>query len=339
MIIIAAIGLNSFDENNLRKIILAGADILRYNFSYRTAEQNINYIKLAQDTIDDLNADVKIMIDFPINKIRLGDFDIKQFAVRENEEFIFQSATYSPDCNQFLPVNTANLGEKVKLHETITIGDGEVAICVTETIDKQKIKAKILNNGVISYVKSFNIKNWEEKENIIANYTTILEKMETIKPDILAVSYVDKKINTQILQLIKQYQLHIKLIIKIEKQITAEELKNICQDNDYYAILIDRGELGVNLPFEKLGTIQKNIVDAAKEYKKPVFISTQILESTVNNLTPNRSEILDLTNIVLDGANGIMLCHETAVGRRPAYSITVAKKIITEAKKYKNKTS
>lgn len=338
MFIIAGIGLNSFTEDKLRRIILAGADILRYNFSYRTTEQNIQHIRIAQDVIDDLNASIKILLDFPLNKIRLGDFDMKQFAVRENEEFIFRSAAYSQDCNQFIPINTVDLGKKVKMHQTITIGDGEVALHVTEILNNQEIKAKILNNGVISYVKSFNINYYITEEELLKNYSAILDKTDSVKAEYVAISYINKTTNKKIKELIKTKNPDIGIIIKIEKQITDEEYKEICLDGGYIMIMLDRGELGVNMPYEKVGIFQKKLTQIAKQYKKPIIVSTQILESTVNNLTPNRSEIADLTNIVLDGANGIMLCHETAVGKRPAYSIATAKKIIAESEKYRQNT-
>ena len=333
--IIAAIGLNSFMEDKVRKIILAGADILRFNFSYRTIEQNIEYIKSALETINNLNASVDILIDFPLNKIRLGDFDIKRFAVRENEEFIFQSATFSPDCNQFIPVDIKNLGQKVKTHQTITIGDGEVSIYVTEIIDEQKIKARILNNGIIFYIKSFNINSYTSDDILLKNYQDILEKTKSIEPEYIAFSYINKEINQKIKDLIISKKIRAKKIIKIEKFITNNELRSICEENFYDMIMLDSGEMGVNMPFEKIGILQKEILKIANQYKKQIIISTQILESTMNNLTPNRAEILDLTNLIIEGASGIMLCHETAIGVRPAYSINIAKKIIAEAIKYR----
>lgn len=331
MIIIAGIGLNSFNENTLRKIILTGADVLRFNFSYRTIEENLEHIRSAQNIIYELNASTKILADLPSDKIRLGDFDIKQFAVRENEEFILQSSSYSPDCNTYIPVNTTDLGKKVKLHQTITIGDGEVGLYVTEILDDSKIKVKIINNGVIYYVKSFNIGQYLSQEEILENYEKIIKQLNEIKPDYCAISYISKDINKKINELFEKYNIYTKKIIKIEKLISEIELSELLKNKDYEMILLDRGELGVNIPYEKVGMFQKNIFKVAKKYSKPVIISTQILESTIKNLIPNRSEILDLTNIVLDGAKGIMLCGETAIGQRPAYTITTAKKIIAEA--------
>lgn len=330
MIIIAGIGLNSFDKISLKKILLTGADILRYNFSYRTIEVNFEYIKSARNIIYELNSSAKILADLPNDKIRLGDFDIKQFAVRENEEFLLQSASYSPDCNQFIPVNTFEVGNKIRLHQTLTIGDGEVGLYVTEIIDENKVKVKIINNGIISYTKSFNVDYRTSEKELLQNYEEIIKRLDEVKPDFCAISYINMKLNNKILKTFDKYKIRTKKIIKIEKEISDEELIDLLKNDNYKMLLIDRGEMGVNIPFEKIGIIQKNIFKLAKKYSKPVIVSTQILESTVKNFVPNRSEILDLTNIVIDGAKGIMLCSETAVGQRPAYTISTAKKIITE---------
>ena len=107
------------------------------------------------------------------------------------------------------------------------------------------------------------------------------------------------------------------------------------QDSFFDKILLDRGELGVNMPYEQVGTLQKSLCQKAKNCDKKVIISTQILESTINNYTPSRADILDLTNLVLDDAYGIMLCRETGINARPAYTISTAKKIIAEAEAYK----
>ncbi|MFA7653915.1 MAG: pyruvate kinase [Candidatus Magasanikbacteria bacterium] len=340
MIIIATIGQHT-TEDKIRKIILTGADIVRFNLSRHSLEENISFINLAQKIIWDLNAKTKIMLDMPINKIRLGDFNIKFFAVRENEEFICKTGSYTDDCNQFIPIQTTKLGEKVHLNQMITIGDGEIAVQVTEIIDSETIKIKILNNGIIQYHRTFNIKYQIPDDIIIDSYRDILTKINAsdtnYRPEFFAISYINKQANEIIKSWpdIKGEGSERKIIVKIENESAVDDLEQIFQDDFYDMIMLDRGELGVNLPFQKLGLLQKKMSTISKKYNKPLIISTQILESTINNCTPNRSDILDLTNLVLDDVFGIMLCKETGFNSRPAYSISVAKKIIAEVEKYK----
>ncbi len=339
MFIIAGIGLNSFSEDKIRKIVLTGADVLRYNFSYRTPKKNIEYIKNALKITEELHSDTKILIDMPIPKIRLGDFDIKSFGVREGEKFLFKSAGFTSDCNEFIPVQTQELGKKIKLHQNITIGDGEISIHITNIIDNDTVEGTILNNGVIRYNKSFNIENDFDTEKFLKQYSEIFNEIKNIRTHYIAMSYINEDINKKIKNLSFWEESldreKIKKIIKIENKTALDDIEKIIRDDFYDYILIDRGELGVNTPFELLGLIQKKLIDLAKNNKKGIIISTQILESTINNYIPYRSEITELTNLILLGVDGIMLCQETAVGSRPSYSISVAKKIINEVQKYK----
>ncbi|MFH1946924.1 MAG: pyruvate kinase [Candidatus Magasanikbacteria bacterium] len=336
MLLIATIGLNSFTEDKLTKIMLAGADILRYNFSYRVIEDRLEYVKTAKKIKDELNSSVKIMIDLPINKIRLGDFENRVFSVKEGDELIFKSAPYSPDCNEFVPVEITKLGEKTYVNQAITLGDGEIVLEVKEIIDQDTIKVKILNNGIVKYMKTFNIDHYIDDDIFVENYKTIIKKITPLGVNYLAISYINERLNDKIKKEINLIAPEIKKIIKIEKAIKKEELNKILDDPDYDMLLLDRGELGVNMPYEKIGIYQKYVTKMAKKKKKTVLLSTQILESTVNNFIPNRAEILALTYSILDGVDGIVFCHETAIGLRPSYTISVAKKIINEVNKYKN---
>lgn len=339
MLIIATVGLHDI-ERKTRKLILTGADILRFNFSRREPQENIEFVKTAKQIGDELHSDVKILVDMPVKKIRLGDFDIKTFAVRENEEFTCKSAPYSPDCNDFIPVDTKKLGERVNLNQIITIGDGEIAIQVTEIIDSETIKIRVLNNGIFQYMRTFNIKTINETDSFIEDYVEIINKLKNVNIQYIAISYVDKNTNEKIKQLPylgKERPEKLKVIAKIEDLESIKDAELIFQDNFYNMVLMDRGEVGVNIPFEKLAIAQKKLTNLSKKYKKPLIISSQILESTINNFIPNRSEILGITNMVLDNIQGIMFCKETGFQTRPAYTISVARKIIEEAKKHKKR--
>jgi len=332
MIIIASIGVTTAAENDIRKIILAGADVLRHNFSYYSIDKNFDYIDKVQKIVDDLNAHTKHLIDFPLNKVRLGDFNSKIFAVREGEEFIFQSASYSPDCNDFIPVQIPKLGDKLFVDQTITLGDGEIAIQVAQILDSQSIRAKILNNGIIRYMKSFNIRHYQPPTaQILKQYDEIFEKSSLFLPDFYAWSYINHEVNEQIKQLPGCTHRHTqaKTIIKIEDQTGVDDIESICQDRFYDLILIDRGEMGVNMPYEKIGLYQKEIIKVAKKQNKPIIISTQILDSAINNYIPSRADIQNLTELALENVDGIMFCQETVVGSRPAYPIHVSKKIVS----------
>lgn len=333
MIIIATIGLSGTPENAIRKIILAGADVLRFNFSYRDVRENRNLIAAAQQIIEELNSSAQIMIDFPLNKIRLGDFEEKIFKVKEGQEVIFKCAPFSPNCNQFIPVDTQKLAHKVYVDQMITIGDGEISIQIIEIINNDTVKAKVLNKGAIKYMKTFNCHYEMSEQEILETYDYILEKVRNIRPHKIAISFIDFEINEKIKKMIERKYIQSKVVLKIEHGFNETDLQRICQDSFYNAILVDRGELGVNEPYEKLPYYQDIITKTAKANRRPVIVSTQILKSTVRNFIPARSDIMDLSNIVRSGANGIMFCRETGATMRPAYTLSVARKIIFEASK------
>lgn len=336
MMIIATIEKYLFTEERIRKLILSGVDTLRFNFSYRTIEENIESISQYQQVMDELNSSSKLLIDFPINKVRLGDFELKLFPVNENDDLIFKSGAYSFDCYEYVPVQTSNLGEKVKIGQCITIGDGEVSVQVTEIIDKESIRVKIQNKGVVQYMKTFNIPTKTDPKETLESYCSILKKIKHLNPNYLAISYFGPELFKEMIEAVHKEEMESKIIVKIENELEVDEIEKICKEHNLYGLLLDRGEMGVNMPYYKLGIYQKNIIKIAKKHKKATFISTQILESIMNNYIPSRAEITDLTTSVLDGATGIILCRETAISTRPAYVISVAKKIIAEVEKYKN---
>lgn len=320
-------------------MILAGANMLRLNLTYYKIDEIITYLKNIQEAAEKINSKTEILIDLPINKIRLGDFNNKILSVKENDHIIFKSASYSPDYNDFVPVNFKKIGEKLYKNDVITLANGRIAIQVIEIIDNETIKIKVLNNGVIKTRQTLNNTHFHiDSAQVLNSYRLILEKIAPFSPNKIAISYY----NNDFLELFKKLDTvrnqfsNSKFIIKIEKEITNTEIENLCRDPFVHMIVIDRGEMGVNMPFEKVGISQKNILNITKKYNKPVIISTQILDSTIDNYIPTRSNISDLTNIILDGAAGIILTKETDYGRRPSYSIAIAKKIINEVLKYKN---
>jgi len=332
MLIFATVGLNSLTEDKINKIILAGADVIRYNFSHRLISDNIEYVELGKRVIENLNSQAKIMIDLPTNKIRLGYFEPILFSVHENQELTVRSASYSKDCNEFIPVETEQIGTKIQINQTITIGDGEVAFQILDIVDKDSIKIKILNNGYIKTMRTFNAGLYFSDDQYIKYCQNILEKVLRVNPDYLGISYI-RNLNGSLLKDLQLDKVEQKIIIKIESELSDSEIESLYKNPLYNMVLIDLGEIGVNMPFAKMGIFYKKIMSIAKNYTKPTLAMTQLFESTISSYTPNRAEIINFTNMIEDGVKGIILGHETALGSRPAYTINVAKSIIKNVQK------
>lgn len=337
--IIASSGTHLTEERT-RKILLSGADIIRVSLLKRSPEKNIDLVKKIQDTIDDLNSSAKILLDLSFNRVILGDFGTKMLAVREGEEFTCKSATYSADCAEFIPIQVENLGKNVKPNQTLIIGDGEVALEVTEIIDHDTIKVRMLNNGILQYMRPINIQSDQNIGDISKKYVEIVNRIKDyIDLRFISIPYIDRSTNEKIkdelgrpLNKIRK----LKKIIKIGSIGSLRDIDSILADPFYDMVIFNRGLAGVNFPYEKIGLMQKEIVKKAKKHKKAVIIFTDILESTMKNFIPSRADILDLTNMVLDGVDGIQFGVETNGYARPAYTISVAKKIIETVENNKN---
>ena len=334
MFIIASVGLNNFSEDKIRKIILAGADALRYSFSYGPIENTIDRIKVGMKVIDELNSSAKIIVNLPSNQIRLAGPHAPR-KVLENEEIILKSASHDqPMTDDNIYVHIAELGNQVYINQITTIDHGKIALQITEIINNETVKVRALNEGVLQSTLSIHIAQNTENEEYFDKLRAIMARLEEITPEYLAIPLISSAVNEKIKQL-SDFSWQPKIIGRVESRAAKENLEEICQDKFYDLILLNRGKLGLDMPFERLGIFQKEAISTIKKYKKQAIISSQILEGTIHNYIPLRSDISDLTNIVLDGADGIMLCNETALGSRPAYTLSVARKIILEAEKYK----
>lgn len=333
MFIIASVGTENFSEDKIRKIILAGADALRYSFSYGPIEDTIERIKSGMKVIDELNSSAKIIVNLPSDQVRLASPETPR-VVLENEELILSSATHLPLQEDRVYVDTPELGNLVYINQVTSIDHGKIALQVTEIINTDTVRVRALNEGTLQKGLSIHISQHIKVTEYLSRSKEILKQLEELAPEYVAIPYISPNINEEIKKL-SDFSWQPKIIVRIETRSAIDNLETICDDNFYNLVLLNRGKLGLNMPFEWLGIFQKEATKIIKEYKKQVIISSQILEGTIHNYIPLRSDILDLTNIVLDGADGIMLCNETALGTRPAYTLSVAKKIILEAEKYR----
>ena len=333
MFIIASVGMDNFSEEKIRKIILAGADALRYSFSHGPMENTIARIKSGVRVIDELNSSAKIIVNLPSNQIRLAGPALPR-VIKENEEILLKSAGACALDGECIHIHAAELGNKVYINQITTIDHGKIALQITEIINNETVRARALNEGTVQANISINLPHGADDTEYLNKSKEVLARLEEISPEYLAIPFASPAINEQI-KTLSNFSWRPKIIARIENRAAMENLEKICQDDFYNLILINRGKLGLEMPFERLGIFQKEAIRTVKKYKKQVIISSQILEGTIHNYIPLRSDILDLTNIVLDGADGIMLCNETALGSRPAYTLSVAKKIIFEAEKYK----
>jgi pyruvate kinase len=338
MYIVATISKNSYSAEKIEEILKAGATVLRYNFSHGTPEEMVEKVTIAQNVIKKLNFQkkVKILADLPGDKMRLGNFAGGQFPVEKGQKVIFKVAKESQNPKEFIPVDVENICKLIKPTQIITLADGEIAFQIKKIVNATTFTAEALNTRHIPALKAINISRGIDTLNHITEKTLahIERALPILKPEWIAFSFVNSK------EYLKKARTLLsknginwdhKLVSKIESPLALKNIDAIAKECDI--LLVARGDLGLTIPIEEMGIAQKRIVKAAQKAGKQSIVSTQILDSLLTQFVPSRAEILDLTNIVLDGTDGIMLAKETGISLTPGYSVEVAKNIIETVEK------
>jgi len=334
MFIVATISKSSYTADKIEEIIRAGATVLRYNFSHGTPAEMTEKISVAKSVIAKLGlvGAVKIMADLPGDKIRLGDWPAKEHLIAKGERHRFVAAEKTDDPSIFIPINKDHIATFTRPGQIITLGDGELAFEINEIVDEQTFFATAINSGKLMNLKGVNIgRAIDELDHITPKTIEHLKNLDAIAPDWVAFSFVHsgefvRRARALLAEHAPSVAATAKIVSKVESPQAMARIGEIIEESDI--ILVARGDLGLTVPIEELGIHQKRIVKLTKAAGKLVIVSTQILESLLTAFTPLRSDVLDLTNIVLDGADGIMLAKETGMSATPGYSVEVAKKII-----------
>ena len=327
--IVATIGPSSSSEEILMEMINEGVNVFRINFSHGTHQDHIEAIKTIKKVDNKIGSHTAILADLQGPKIRIGEMPDDGVLLKENDEFYLTTLK-----NHQLPL-AANISLKqlpidVKKGEKILLDDGKIHLIVKETNKKDTIKTRVIAGGVLYSRKGVNLPD----TNISVSSLTKKDKEDLKvaieqKVDWIGFSFVRSAREViELKHLISNLNGDAKVIAKIEKPEAVEDLNAIMEETD--AIMVARGDLGVEVPLEKVPLIQKKIVRMAQNMAKPVIIATQMMESMMDNITPNRAEVNDVANAVMDGADAVMLSGETSVGKHPVEVIKIMSRIINE---------
>ena len=333
--IIATIGPASRSKEVLREMILKGVDVCRLNFSHDVHEAHAQTIKIIRELNEELNKNVAILVDLQGPKIRIGEVENNEVILEAGKIVEFVTTPLTGTAEK-LYVDYEDLPSDIKEDEDILIDDGKIKLVCVETNGKDSFKAKVIYGGKISSHKGVNLPQTDlqvpsmtDKDIEDAHFAIDLDV------DWLALSFVRRVSDIiELKQLIRRRKKKINVIAKIEKPQAVKNLKEIVDEAD--AIMVARGDLGVELDFAKVPLIQKEIVETCINMSKPVIIATQMMESMIENFRPTRAEANDVANAVLDGADTLMLSGETSVGKYPVLTIENMHRIIeyTEKNKY-----
>tara|TARA_Y100000589_G_scaffold152673_1_gene145428 strand:+ start:2379 stop:3812 length:1434 start_codon:yes stop_codon:yes gene_type:complete len=325
--IIATIGPSSHSKKIIREMIMNGLNVCRINFSHSNHSDALGIISIVRELNNELGSHVAILGDLQGPKLRVGEVENGTFLNKNKLVNISYGLQASNKKNIY--VNYITVREDVKKGDKILIDDGKIILKSIE-LNGPKIICKIIQGGELKSNKGVNFPNTK------INLPPITDKdnadlLFCIKNNFewIALSFVrsSKDIIT-LKKLIVEKKSNCKIIAKIEKPDAIRNINKIISNSD--ALMVARGDLGVEVPPQKVPVLQKKLVRAARKSAKPVIIATQLMESMTQNMIPTRAETNDAANAVFDGADALMLSGETSIGKYPVRVVKTVSKIIID---------
>jgi len=333
--IVATVGPASQNEEILEKLILSGMNVARMNFSHGTHEQHAQRINLIRKVSERLGVSVGILQDLQGPKIRVGELP-NPIQLTEGEQiYLYATGTTPPDNEgQNIPVDFRQLFDSVRTSDRLLLDDGRLTLEVVSVKDRNALTAKVIVGGMLTSHKGINlpgvrlrIAGFTEKDEadlafgISQNVDAVAISFVRTAEDVRKVRYAMERLSTG-----KRLPM---LIAKLEKPEALDNLTEILEIVD--GVMVARGDLGVELPPERVPVLQKHIIRTANARSKLVITATQMLESMITNPLPTRAEASDVANAIFDGTDAVMLSAETAAGKYPIESVQMMDRIVREA--------
>ena len=330
--IICTIGPACSDEATLRKMCLAGMNVARLNFSHGSHQEHLARIRMLQKVREELGVPLAIMLDTKGPEYRIGCFENGKIELKEGDLFTLTTRDV-PGNQEMVSVSYKDLCAQLQPGDRVLINNGLLVLEVLET-DPEKTRCRVLTGGVLSDRKSMSFPGHVFSHEYLSDQdkADILFGAEN-DVDFIACSFVSRKEDLIAVHdfLTAHNRSGIDLIAKIENRAGVDHLEEICAHCD--GVMVARGDLGVEIPYEELPAIQKHMITKARMLGKRVITATEMLESMINNIRPTRAEISDVANAVYDGTSAIMLSGETAAGKYPVQAVEAMSRIALETEK------
>ncbi|MBN2154401.1 MAG: pyruvate kinase [Candidatus Lokiarchaeota archaeon] len=327
--IVCTLGPASSTTEMIKALAGRGMDVCRINFAYGTVGENEALFKRVRES----DPALALMCDIQGPKIRIGEVGTGEAALETGQDFILTADAVTGDSNRVTVSRKALPGE-VKPGDRIYLSDGLVALVVLE-VAGDDIRCKVTMGGIISSMKGVNLPGIDLAERVPTEKDAAdLQVIAALDPEYAAISFVkdaSDMIRTRDI-LADAGNGRIKLVAKIEHPAALKNFDAILEASD--AIIVGRGSLGVEVPFEKLIPEQKRIIKKSNRAGKPVIVATQMLESMVTAPVPTRAEVSDVFNAIEDGADAVMLSSETSSGKYPLNAVEAMSRIIQVSGEY-----
>jgi len=330
--IVATVGPASSSKDKLIELVLGGVDTFRLNFSHGAHEEHGKVIKRIKEVNEELNVHIGILADLQGPKLRVGQVAEDVFLEEGTELSIVNKPCLGDESRVYL--NYLQFPQDVKEGEKVLIDDGKIILEVIETNGLDEVKLKVLYGGNLSSNKGVNLPDTKTTfPSLTEKDLHDLDYILTQPVNWIALSFVRSHKDVQLLRKKIDKAGHFaKIIAKIEKPEAVKNIDKIIKHSN--GIMVARGDLGVEMPMEKLPSIQKDIIRKCIQRARTVIVATQMMESMITAPSPTRAEVTDVANAVLDGTDAVMLSAETAMGRHPERVVLAMNRIIAETEKH-----
>jgi pyruvate kinase len=325
--IVCTLGPSTSTAESIDSLIDAGLDVARINFSHGTHEQHARTIGIVRQLAKERGRPIAILGDLQGPRIRIGDLDIPR-TLEPGTDVVFcpeESASGSE-----MPVTYEGLAADVHVGDRILVDDGLIELVVLD-VKAPRVVARVFHGGEVKSHKGINLPG----VNVSAPSITEKDRADAAfaveqKLDYLALSFVRRAADLAELRALVPKS--VLVVAKIEKDSALENIESILRASD--GVMVARGDLGVELPFEEVPIAQKKIIKLANIIGRPVITATQMLESMIEHPRPTRAEASDVANAIIDGTDAVMLSAETAAGAYPRLAVQAMRRIICEIEQH-----
>ena len=329
--IVCTIGPASGSPAMLQRLITAGMDIARLNLSHGTLEEHARYVENIRKLSRQNGITIAILMDLPGPKYRIGRLAGGQARLKKGAELILTPDDVEGDA-ALLPVTLPNLARDIKTGQTVILDDGALELKVLSK-DSSRVRCRVTVGGLLRQGRGLVVPGMKSS----VPFLTEQLRKDTLfaieqKPDFLALSFVTSPGEIEsVKQIMRKHGSNIPIIAKIERGEAVTNFNSILAACD--GIMVARGDLGVEIPLQKVPLVQKDLIKRCNRAGKPVITATEMLESMINAVRPTRAETTDVANAIFDGTDAIMLSAETSIGKYPMQAVRMMAAIARAAEK------
>jgi pyruvate kinase len=329
--IVCTIGPSTGSIGMIEKLIKAGMNVARLNLSHGTFSEHAGYVQSIREASQRLNTVVAALLDLPGPKYRTGKLKNHQVVLKKGAYLSFTVERIEGDETR-VPVNLPDLPEDVKPDDTILLDDGAMELKVRQ-VQGNEVHCRVIVGGILTEERGLVVPGMRRSGPFVTDaLQEALFFAVSQRPDYLALSFVTSADDIRgVRKLMVEKGADIPVIAKIERGEAVENFGGILAISD--GIMVARGDLGVEIPLEKVPLVQKEIIKKCNRAGKPVITATEMLESMVKSTRPTRAEATDVANAIFDGSDAIMLSEETSIGEQPLLAVAIMDRIARETEK------